>query len=458
MIEATMQDLLAETSVVGGCLKWPEYAAEAVAILKPGDFVDSRLRDIWRCVDTVLTASGRLDVTAIVDELKRSGTLKRVGGQGAVIEICESVPAGATVPNATRIVSELARSRRLDCILGTAQYGLRNGKTLDETLAAAQSAFDDVADPSTSKAVSLGEAFDEAATDAARIMETGEAPTILTGLAPLDRMTGGMAPSEQIVLAARPSVGKTTMALNIAVNVARQGHGVVFYSMEMRAKNLAINAQARLSGLRRWDIYNGGLTRESLERFQEAGEALRALPFWIVEDPGAMVRQVAGMAQLAARRHKLSLLVIDYLQLMRVEKADSRNLEIGGLARELKRIALERDMAVLTLSQLNRGIEHREDNRPRLADLRDSGEIEAHADQVWMLSRPCRDLEPEEARSRNAAGKRSQDNYGLVYVRKHRNGETGRVELGWDVGRMAFLSEVPMSTEYANPPRGKSDE
>jgi len=432
-----MQDLQAEMSVVGGCLLWPEYFPDAAAVLTSGDFTDHKNRALWDAMVAVTGRGDKIDPTPILAEIKRAGTMDRKAAMAYIRELGDAVPAGATVPNAARVVADAGRARRLDGALRTVSHRLTAGSmTADDASSELQLALDGVARPD-SGAVSIGAALDQAAQQAEAIMTHGEPPSIMTGMWALDNLTGGMTPSEQVVLAARPSVGKTTLALNIAMNVARKGHGVVFYSMEMRARSLAINAQARETGLTRRNIYRG-LTAEEFRAFDATRASLRHLPFWIVEDPGAGVRQVAAMAQSAARKQKLSLLVIDYLQLMHVDKADSRNLEIGKLAREMKRIALERDMVVLSLSQLSRGIEHRTDARPKLADLRDSGEIEAHADQVWMLTRPCRDLDPSECAARRSAGKLSEDNYACVYVRKHRNGETGRVDLDWDARRMMF--------------------
>ena len=435
-----MIDLQAEASVVGGCMMWPEYFADAAALLTSADFTDHKNRAIWDAMAAVTERGDAIDPTPMLAEIDRRGMLSRKAADAYIRELSDSIPAGATVPPAALVVADKGRARRLDSALRAVSHRLAGGDlTADEASSEVQLALDGVA-RADSGAISLGDALDEAAKQAESIIANGNPPSIRTGMWSLDNLTGGMTPSEQIVLAARPSVGKTTLALNIATNVARAGHGVVFYSMEMRARNLAINAQARDTGLMRRNIYRG-LTPEEFQRFDTARAGMRDLPFWVVEDPSAGVRQVAAMAQTAARKQKLSLLVIDYLQLMHVDKADSRNLEIGKLAREMKRIALERDMVVLSLSQLSRGIEHRTDERPQLADLRDSGEIEAHADQVWMLTRPCRDLDASERSARQGAGKLSEDDYGCLYVRKHRNGETGRVELGWDASRMMFSGD-----------------
>jgi replicative DNA helicase len=348
------------------------------------------------------------------------------------MELMETVPHAAHVKYYADIVRDKWILRRLtevctdvlrDCYSGT--------ETTAETLQQAERGiFEILEQQETGQKITMEDilidAFDRIDARAAR---GGQISGLSTGFVDLDHQTNGFQPSELIILAARPSMGKTALVCNIAQAVAQESQvGVLIFSLEQSKLELAerfLSIQGRIDGHR---MRKGQIDDAERHALMEASGVLSKLPIFIDDRPGRTVAQIGAIARRLKRRDKIGLIIIDYLQLI---EADDRNIsreqQIAQITRRLKGIAKETDVPLIALSQLNRGVELREDKRPRLADLRESGAIEQDADIVMFLHRPDA-YDPE-------------DRPGLaeVIVAKHRSGPTGIVNLTWKKEHMRFL-------------------
>ncbi|MFQ3610078.1 MAG: replicative DNA helicase, partial [Fimbriimonadales bacterium] len=262
----------------------------------------------------------------------------------------------------------------------------------------------------------------------------------------LDRVTSGLQPSELIILAARPSVGKTSFAINIAENIAlRENRPVAIFSLEMSAQQLVqrmLCSQASVSSER---VRHGRLTPDDWDRLQHASERLFRAPIYIDDTSSLSTLEMrAKCRRLKTQLSDLALVVVDYLQLMRSSnrRVENRNQEIGEIARALKQLAREFEVPVIALSQLSRSIERRENKRPMLSDLRDSGSIEAEADVVMFIHR-----EEYLSERDGSASQRSSENRGPqeaeIIIAKQRNGPTGSVKLAFQPEFSRFLTIDP---------------
>ncbi len=244
----------------------------------------------------------------------------------------------------------------------------------------------------------------------------------------LDDMTGGFQPGDLVIVAARPSMGKTTFALNCALNASRdQGACVLFFSLEMGQHQILTNMLAAAEGIDASRIRRGTMTQVDHDRLNRAADSLYRLPFYIDSSTAVtpmMIRTKARRVKMRVGR--LDLVVVDYLQLMNVPGAESRQQEIAAISRSLKALARELDCPVIALSQLNRALESRKDHRPQLSDLRESGAIEQDADLILFLHREdyYRETSENEASDMKERGKKTE-----LIVGKHRNGPTGTVHL-----------------------------
>jgi replicative DNA helicase len=247
----------------------------------------------------------------------------------------------------------------------------------------------------------------------------------LTGLAThyydFDDITGGLHPGELLILAARPSMGKTSLALNLVERVARDGNGVVFFSLEMSAQQVIQNMLCSRAQIHGMALRKGRITNDQYQRLHQEAEALYEAPIFVDDSPGLSIVQARAKCRRIKQRNpeKVKLIVVDYLQLMTAgQRVESRQQEIAIISRGLKAIARELAVPVIALSQLNRDVENRDDHRPRMSDLRESGAIEQDADVVMLLHR-------------DDYYKRTEENAGLaqVIIAKQRNGPTGEIQL-----------------------------
>lgn len=248
-----------------------------------------------------------------------------------------------------------------------------------------------------------------------------------TGFGQIDQITGGLEPGQLVILAARPSAGKTALALNIADHVAAAGTPVLFFTLEMSVQELGMRLLSSRTGVPMADMRGGSVSPEDWRRLADADRDTAGIPLFIDDRPGITVAYARAKARKIRRQHGLGLIVVDYLQLMK-GPGENRTQEVGGISRGLKALAKELRVPLIALAQINRAVESRTDKRPLMSDLRESGDIEADADVIAMLHR-------EE-------GPGMQDLIALA-VRKNRNGPLGDVTLAYDAPRLRFSDADP---------------
>jgi replicative DNA helicase len=439
------QNVEAEKCVLGCLILDPDVIATVAASLPRAAFYVDAHRSIYDAILAVHRATRPVDLLTITNQLQEAGHLEAVGGSSAIAELTEFVPTAAHVEEYARIVRDAARKRAL-IHAGTeiAALGFSTDLDADAAHEEAERLVTAVRSSTTTlRIASIGDVFDQLYDDLATMIEGDvRSRLVYTGLGDLDRMLGGIEASDLIVLAARPSVGKTALALTIAQNVARSGRVVGLFSLEMSEQQLGrriVSAETSIDG---WKLRAGRLSDQEMDRLRQAMDRQHALPIRIIDSSGVSLADVRAAAREIQRRGGLDLLVIDYLQLMAGSAAYARSgnrvQEVSEIARGLKALARELDVPILLLSQLNRGVEGRDNKVPNLADLRESGEIEAAADAVLMLYRDDY-YKPDDS-----------DRPGEVeiHVKKHRNGPTGKVVVLFDKATTRFRS----IEEHREPP------
>lgn len=451
----------AEMSVLGSMMLEADALDKVIEILQVEDFYHPAHRILYEAIASLHERSQPVDLLTVQEELRRRNRLDEVGGLPALVSIIESVPTAANAEYYARIVQEKATLRRLlraahEIVQLVEDPELELPQILDQ----AEQAVYQVAERQIGRefrevnhlVVQVLGQFEE------RYQTLQEHPGgefllgVSTGFRDLDRILSGLQPSELIILAARPSVGKTSLAINIAEHVAiRMNQAVAIFSLEMAAEQLVqrmLCSQAVVSAQR---LRRLQLNPDEWERLHGAAERLFRAPMFI-DDTGSLspMEMRAKCRRLKAKLadRKLGLIVVDYLQLMRSSnrRVENRNQEIGEIARALKQIAREFHVPVLVLSQLSRSVERRENKRPMLSDLRDSGSIEAEADVVLFIHREeyygDREATPVEPPPNQVRQEEVQ-----IIVAKQRNGPLGKVVMAFqpDYSRFVGIEREPAS-------------
>ncbi len=441
---APPQNLDAERGVLGSLLMVPELCDEVATIIRPDDFYADANRTLYEAILEMHTGGQRIDATLLVDRLRTKGLLESMGGMAYLFEVAQSVPHAANAVYYAKIVRDKATLRHLiRASTETLRDAYEGGDEPDALLAEAERRIFALHDARTVDQVSdiqtlLMQAFERI--DAR--LNKGEVSSVATHLTDLDNLTGGLHNSELVVLAARPSMGKTALAMNIAENVAIKGNNpVLFVSLEMSRYELAqrmLCSQGRIDATKFRSGFFSGSDRDSLTR---AANKLSQAAFFVDDTPARTVTQIGACARRLRRKKGIRLVVIDYMQLIQPDDPrDPRQEQVAKIARRLKHLARELEIPVLCLAQLNRQVEAgKEGHRPKLAHLRESGAIEQDADVVMFIHREEYYHTREEAQELDLLGKAE------VIVAKQRNGPTGEVKLAWfdKYTRFDNLKEVP---------------
>ncbi|MAT16035.1 MAG: replicative DNA helicase [Planctomyces sp.] len=425
------QSLEAELGVLGGILLVNEKIDDVIEILRPTLFYNEANQKIYAAIQHMYDSGIRgIDLVTLAHELERRGELEDVGGIPYLTRLVEAVPHAAHVEYYAKIVRDKAIRRRL--IYSCTDILKNCYESPDSTEELLQNAerniFNIVGEQDDGGSIDMKDIL-LAAWDRIneRSLKDGTSG-LATGFIDLDAKTNGFQPTELIILAARPSMGKTALVCNWAEGVARENNkGVLLFSLEQSRLELAerfLCIQARINGHK---LRSGDLDEVERHQLVEASQALSDLPLFIDDKAGRTVGEVGAIARRIKRRAGLGLIIIDYLQLLEPEdKHAPREQQIAQMSRRLKFIAKELEVPVIALSQLNRGLELREDKRPRLADLRESGAIEQDADIVAFLHRPAA-YDPED-----------RPGEAEVIIAKNRSGPTGIVPLSWRAEYMRF--------------------
>ena len=449
------QNLDAEQSVLGAILLDPDSIVSVMEFLMPEDFYRVNHQVIFKAMVELNNDSSPIDIVSVAERLNQNKQLENAGGQFYLLELAEKVPTASNVEYYSKIVSEKSTLRKLirtSTDIATDAYG-----ETDEVAAVLDRAERSILEVSEKRNragfVDITKVLNEAYLSLEeRMKNTGEITGIPTGYIDLDRMTSGLHSDELIILAARPSVGKTAFVLNIAKNVAtKTNETVAIFSLEMSAESLVNRMLCSEGSIDASNMRNGRLTEEELRSYFVASGTLSNAPIYIDDTPGIRVSEIrAKCRRLKQERNNLGLIVIDYLQLIEGNGRESRQQEVSEISRNLKKLAKELSVPVIALSQLSRGVEQRQDKRPVMSDIRESGSIEQDADIVAFLYRE--DYYRQEPDEDGKVPEQESNNIIEVIIEKNRSGPRGTVELMFIKEYNKFTSIASKSLEAAMPP------
>lgn len=424
----------AEQHVIGALLIDGLAFDRVCDVVAESDFYRDDHRRVFRHVARLVEARKTVDFVTVTESLERLNEIDQAGGVAYLGEIAASVPSSANVVAHARLVAEKARMRRL-IETGTLIAELGWGASPpDEAIAEAQGLLIPLADTGRSRSGprSIADVLGRTVEEIERNYQAGgELTGLATGFPDLDRRIGGLRSGDMCVIAGRPSMGKTTLAMNIAENVAMAGKKVMAFSLEMGDTQLAQRLLASLGGIELSRIRSGKLIEDDFDRMSVALARLNGCALEIDESAGITIAQINARARRVAHRlGGLDLIVIDYLQLVRPGKTSgTRNDEVSAISAGVKALAKDLGCPVIVLAQLSRRVEERTDKRPALSDLRDSGAIEQDADLVLLMYR-------DEYYYPDSPDKGIAE----VIVGKHRNGEPGIERLGFQGQYCRFVS------------------
>src|SRR3990167_10823938 len=435
-LETPPHALEAERTVLGALLLDPEAIIKVSDFLRPEDFYDPRLRSICQVMYELYQRHEPIDFVTVASRLSDSGILNDVGGSAFLAELASLVPTSSHIYQYGQIVKEKAVHRSvIDAGRKIVGFGYDLDLPVAELLDSVERTVFSVTNTVLKeKFVHIRDILDARYERFAELHEADDPDAVkgtTTGFHSLDAKLSGFQPSDLIVLAARPSMGKTSLALNIAQNAAiRFQKTVGIFSLEMSKEQLVDRLFASMLGVDSWKLQRGKLDDTDFQNMGPIMDELNKANIFIDDSVASSLTELRTKARRLQMEHGLDLLIIDYLQLMstgNVSYAGNRVQEISEISRSLKQLGRELHIPILTLSQLSRAVESRPGNMPQLADLRDSGSIEQDADIVMMMYRE--DYYEEDS-----------DRPGLtdIYIRKHRNGPVGRIELLFKKEQMRF--------------------
>ncbi len=431
------QSTEAEASLLGAILIDSDAIVKVADIVRPGDFYDERHARIYEAALKLYEKHSPIDVLTLSDQLKNTGMLDLVGGAGYLTELTNFVPTASHADRYAEIIAQKGMRRRLiKASQSIADLGYDEAQSLQELIENAETKLFEVSQQHIKQDISSIEHILSASFDRLDELhkDKGKLRGVPTGYKDLDNILAGLQPSDLLILAARPSMGKTALALNLAHNVAVKAElPVLVFSLEMSKEQLVDRLLAAEAGVNAWNLRTGNLTDDDFEKIGQAMGTLSEAQIFIDDSPGISVSDMRTKARREAHRNPLGLIIVDYLQLMsggaRFGGDSNRVQEISEISRGLKGIARELNVPVLALSQLSRSVESRSPQIPQLADLRESGSIEQDADVVAFIYRE--EYYNPETENKNIA---------KILIRKHRNGPTGDVELYFDREKQRFRS------------------
>lgn len=446
------QNLEAEKALLGALMLRKEAIYDIEDLVTPETFYSDKHRIVFQAILKLHTKSEPVDLLSLSTKLEELGQLDQIGGRSYLADLAESVPASTNAKHYAKLLEKKEIQRKL---IDTGEYvselGFAEGEEeIEDVLDKAEKKIFGVTNvPRGQKFISIKHSLEETWAQIEKLQDSdGELRGVPSGYPALDNLLAGFQKSDLIILAARPSVGKTTLALDIARNAAvKHGVAVGIFSLEMSSSQLTQRMLSAHSKVDAWKLRTGKLSME--QEFQALSEALHELskaPIYIDDQAGNNITKMKAAARRLKSEHDLGLIVIDYLQLMSTNKNyDNMVNQVTEISRSLKGLARELDVPVIALSQLSRAVESR-GGKPRLSDLRDSGSIEQDADVVMFIHREDR------------AGTRSEnESTGIaeILIEKHRNGPVGKVDLYFDEKTSSFLS-IDKHTHITSPE--KSDD
>ncbi len=428
------QNLDAEISTLGAVLLDTEAITKIADIIQPGDFYRPDHGLVFAAMLALFEKRTPLDLVTVAGELERTKKLDEVGGMAKLSSLVSSVATAANISYYATIVREKALLRRLIGASGTiGELAFQEEREVDEVLDLAEQTLFGVTQRFLKQNfISVRSILDDSFERLGMLAkQDGGLRGIPTGYRQLDRLLGGLQRSDLIIIAARPSMGKTTFVLNIAEHVAVNEHKTVgIFSLEMSKEQLVDRLISSIGRVESWKLRNGQLSEDDMSNLIQAQAQLAEVNLFIDDAPMATVMEVRAKARRLQAEHGLDLICIDYLQLMQgsARNQENRVQEVSEISRSLKALAKELNCPVIALSQLSRAVEARNDKRPMLSDLRESGSIEQDSDVVMFLYR-------DDYYTKN---REEHNNLVDVIISKHRNGPTGEAKLSAQLAHSKF--------------------
>lgn len=432
------QDIVAEKSLLGAIMISDTVLPDILTILKPSDFYEDRHKQIFEAMVKLYDQHKPIDLLTLTSALKSAKTLKNVGGAPYLTELSNFVPAASHAKAYAEIVEKASVRRRLiKAGNEIAKKAFDDDADVDGLIGAAEKDLFEVSDKIVK---SDYVAMDELLADAFdRIEELhknkGALRGLKTGFRDLDKKTAGFQKGDLIIVGARPAMGKTTLAQNLAYNIASINRkGVLFFSMEMAANEIIDRMISDVSGVDNWKMRTGNLTDDEFQKIGDALAEMDEIPIYIDDTSSMTIMELRNKARRAMHDHDIGIVIVDYLQL--IEGSDrykgNRVQEVTEISRGLKILARELEIPVVALAQLSRNVTGRDNPRPVLSDLRESGSIEQDADLVMFLHRPD-------------YYRQNDDDYEETHitellVAKHRHGAVGKIELYFHPELLRFMS------------------
>lgn len=430
------QDVEAEKALLGSILLRPEAIHEVVDIVTPDSFYLAKHRTVFSAMFDIFKHGETVDLVSLSSRLKELKDMDRVGGMSYLTSLVDTVPSSMNAKHYAEIVQKKHTMRQLiEAAYHITELGFAEEQEIEELLDKAEKRIYEITSaPSNQKFIALSDVLGDAFERLDRLHKTaGSLRGVPTGFQEIDHKLAGFQPSDLVILAARPSVGKTSLALDIARHSSiRHGTSVGIFSLEMSAQQLVDRMLAAEAQVDAWRLRTGKLnTDEEFERISEATSRLSQAKIYIDDQPGNNILKMRSVARRLKSEKGLDMIIVDYLQLMvpaGKNRPDNLVQQVTEISRSLKQLARELDVPVVALSQLSRAIEQRR-GRPQLSDLRDSGSIEQDADVVMFIHNEDRYKEGAE-----------RSNIVELIIAKHRNGPTGSLELYFDDKKATFRS------------------
>lgn len=437
------QNIEAEQSVLGSLLIDPDAILKVSTFLRPEDFYRETHQRIYSAILQLHERRMPADFITVVDELERQGQLDFVGGAAYITSLINMVPTSIHVEHYARIVERAAIMRRLITAAGQiAALAYEERDDVDAVIDEAERILFEVSQRRVSRSLVPISEIIKSYYDRIEFLVEHRDQTlgVPTGFADLDRLLGGLQPSDLIIIAARPSMGKTSLAVSIAMNAALKHNAVVaIFTLEMAAEQLVQRMISGQTGIDSQRLRLGRIEDIEWEKFTHASGVLSEAAIFVDDTPSPSPMEIRTKARRLAAEYDLDLIIVDYLQLMQAgdRRVENRVQEISYISRSLKSLARELKVPVVALSQLSRAVEARQDKIPQLADLRESGSIEQDADVVMFIYRDEM-YNPDTDRAHIAD----------IIVAKHRNGPTARVSLRFEPSLTQFQDLDLQSEEF----------
>jgi replicative DNA helicase len=416
------QNIEIEMSLLSSLLLYEDSIPDVMDILKPDDFYKTAHKKIYECIVDIYRKSEKVDLALVADGLKKTGKLEEVGGGAYLSKLCDEIPLSPNHKAYAKIVKEKSKLRYMINTAIEISNTCYKDEDSKEAISIAESFLFKIAMASGGKKFKgIKELLFETIEKIEASKGSGFINGVPTGFRDIDSMTGGLQKTDLILIAARPSMGKTSLALDIARNATSKGIGVAIFSLEMSNGQLSMRMLSSESGVGTMSMRQGFLTPESWRDITRAASRLSENPIFINDSPDISVLDIRSKMRSLAIQNEIGLVIIDYLQIMKIHRRNERHdLEIGEISKALKSLAKELDIPVIALSQLNRKVEDRADKRPQLSDLRESGALEQDADVVMFIYRDeVYNKEPNNPNRGTAE----------IIIAKQRNGPTGTAKL-----------------------------